>query len=1278
MKIYKGVSALAAFQRQKLLKQLRTIDPHINAVSGEYYHFVDGPSKLSAAQDTQLRALLTYGSAYNLKPQGKLILVIPRLGTISPWSSKATDIIKNSGLQAINRVERGLAYYITSTKPIKIAQIAPLLYDRMTQTYVEDSTKTKLLFSNLKPKPVIWPNLKKRGREALIEANTNLGLALENDEIDYLFDAYSQLGRNPTDVELMMFAQVNSEHCRHKVFNAEWIVDGQKESKSLFKMIKNTYEKNSTGVLSAYSDNAAVLRGSKADRFFPNPETNIYEPTGGRANLVIKVETHNHPTAIAPFPGAATGAGGEIRDEGATGRGAKPKMGLAGYSVSNLQIPGSKQPWEKNYGSPSRIAPPLSIMIDAPLGAAAFSNEFGRPNLSGYFRTFEINHQGERWGYHKPIMIAGGLGNISDENIKKNQLPVGAAVVILGGPAMLIGLGGGAAASMETGKSLEDLDFASVQRASAEMQRRVQEVINHCWSMGSDNPIISIHDVGAGGLSNALPELAHDSGRGARFELRDIPNADPGMSPMEIWCDEAQERYVLGVDQKGLSIIEAACRRERCPFSIVGKTTKNQQLVVHDRLFENNPVDLPLSVLFGKPPKMTRQFSHRNRQSRPLGAGPISIDEATKRVLHFPAVASNKFLITIGDRNVGGLTVRDQMIGPWQVPVSDVAVTASSFASVSGEAMSMGERAPLAVINPEASARIAIGEAITNIAAADITKLSDVKLSANWMAAVGYKDEDQALFDAVRAVGEDFCPKLGLTIPVGKDSLSMRTIWEEDKKSKSVTSPLSVIISAFAPVSDVRKTLTPELKNVAGSTIVFIDLGKAKNRMGGSALAQVYSDFGDSTPDIDAGSLKKFFDCVQNLRTAGSILAYHDRSDGGILTTLCEMMFASRLGLNINLSSIPGKPIDILFNEELGAVIQLSKTGAKKALTLLKRELGSNVYEIGDIANDQVLKISRGRAVIYRNSRSQLEKWWAKTSFDIQSLRDNPATSKQEFSHIADDTDPGMFSKVPFGFITKKHKDRPKVAIFREQGVNGQIEMAAAFNRAEFTAVDVHLSDISSGGVALDDFVGLVACGGFSYGDVLGGGGGWAKSILFNENLRSQLKSFFERPNTFSLGVCNGCQMMSALKDLIPGAQLWPNFLSNSSQRFEARLVSVEVSDSPSIFFKGMAGAVLPIPVAHGEGRAVFESELSKASAIVPLRYTDNRGQVTETYPFNPNGSVAGVASLTTPDGRATILMPHPERAFLTDQFSWHPDNWGINGPWLRIFQNAREWTQKK
>lgn len=1288
MKIYSGIDALSAFRQKQLLQQLKNIDGRITNVAAEYIHFVKTNKKLNATDEATLKKLLNYGSSFTGAASKQTIIAIPRVGTISPWSSKATDIAHNSGLTNVERIERGVAYYLTGREEINLELLSDLLHDKMIETVVYDMADAIVLFKETKPAAFEVINILENGKGALIKANQALGLALADDEMDYLFQAYSTIGRNPSDAELVMFSVVNSEHCRHKIFNADWVVNGQKQSKSLFKKIRNTYEKHSDNILSAYSDNAAVLQGPTVDRFYPNAQTKSYQTQTETANLVIKVETHNHPTAVAPFPGAATGSGGEIRDEGATGRGAKPKMGLTGFSVSNLHIPDFTQPWEDSYGKPDRIVSPLEIMLVGPLGGAAFNNEFGRPNLAGYFRTYEQNDQNttvDRWGYHKPIMIAGGLGTIENRDVEKQILQPGDQLIVLGGPAMLIGFGGGTASSMQTGASDEQLDFASVQRSNPEIQRRAQEVINACWSMGDKNPIVSIHDVGAGGLSNALPELVHDAGLGATIQLRNIPSDEPSMSPMEIWCNEAQERYVLGLKKTDVEVFRKLCERERCPFAVVGETTAKEQLVVHDAMFENNPIDIPMNLLFGNPPKMTRSFDRQINKQITLQTSSIKLDEAVERVLKAPAVGSKKFLITIGDRTVGGLTVRDQMVGPWQVPVSDVAVTASTFTGSTGEAMAMGERTPLAVINSAASARIAIGEVITNMSAAQLDKLSDIKLSANWMAAAGHKDQDQALFDAVTTVGEDFCPSLGLTIPVGKDSLSMRTTWQDGAADKAVTSPLSLIATGFAPVTDTAKVLTAQLNVDESSALILIDLGLGQNRLGGSILAQVYNQIGSDTPDVTPEILQKFFDTIQKLHRQNQLLAYHDRSDGGLFTALCEMAFASRCGLDISLDSIAGEALDILLNEELGAVIQVKASKANDVLSELKESLGDCVYEIGQPNDSSSLTFKHANKILYENSRAQLEKWWAETSYRIQALRDNPAAADEEFTAIADDVDPGISPVVNFDIPKLKSSGgkRPRATILREQGVNGQVEMAAAFHYAGFEAVDVHLQDITTGAVSLADFSLLAVCGGFSYGDVLGAGEGWAKSILHNKKLRQEFSNFFERTDTLSFGVCNGCQMLSALKELIPGTEHWPAFKKNISEQFEARFVMVQVNKSNSAFFAGMEGSYLPIPVAHGEGRAEFSSD-SKPSLItliengcVPLQYVDNYNKVTAAYPFNPNGSPLGITSLSSKDGRATILMPHPERAFLAQQSSWHPDTWATEGPWFKLFTNAYDWIGK-
>ncbi len=1273
LRTYPGNQALSSFRKQKLLADIKRLAPAVKNLEARFIHFV-ASEKLSASAEARLLELLSYGKPLINKPKGELFLAVPRPGTISPWSSKATDITHNCGLKDVRRVERGTAYYIDSPKPLVRQAVTALLHDRMTETLLDDFDKAAVLFEQHQPQPMKIIKLAELER-----ANTDMGLALSAEEIDYLRQSYKELGRDPTDAELLAFGQINSEHARHKIFNAEWIVDGKPESKSLFAMIKNTYRSSDKSILSAYSDNAAILKGSVAKRFFAQPDSQIYAGHEESIHMDIKAETHNHPTAIAPLPGAATGTGGEIRDEAAAGQGGKPKVGLAGYTVSNLNLPDAARPWEKGSDKPDFMASALDIMIEAPLGASGYGNEYGRPTTLGYFRTYEQAIEDQLWGYHKPIMIAGGIGNVRDEHIHKKKVPAGALVIQIGGPAMLIGLGGAAGSSMQSGQSSAELDFASVQRANAELQRRTQEVIDYCWSLGPNNPILSIHDVGGGGLATALSEIVHDAGLGAEFELRDVPNAEPSMSPAEIWCNESQERYVIAIDAKDLAEFEKICQREKCPFAVVGKTTTQKQLILNDSHFGNKPIDLPMDILLGRPPRTIRQFKNHARKPKSFVSQPIKFDEAVKRVLQLPAVASKKFLITIGDRTVGGLVVRDQMVGPWQVPVSNLSVTATSFDGLAGEAMAIGERPPIALIDPAASARMAVGEALTNIAAAAIDKISDVKLSANWMAAAGHGNEDQSLFQGVKALGEEFCPALGITIPVGKDSLSMRTLWKEDGQTKSVTSPLSVVISAFAPLDNTSLTLTPQLQADPDSSLILIDLGEGKNRLGGSALAQVYNQIGAEPPDIEPEKLKSFFSAIQSLNKEGKILAYHDRSDGGLLSTLAEMMFASRLGVDAEIGKLPGLPLEVLFSEELGAVIQV-KNKDKKALTWqLQKQFGMQVYDLGIVSPKQELRIMSGESLVYKNSRVQLEKWWADTSYRIQALRDDPGSAKQEFDAIADDADPGLSAKIPFKLAPKRHDQKPKVAIFREQGVNGHVEMAAAFDKAGFTSIDLHLSDLKNNRKSFDEFAGLAACGGFSYGDVLGAGEGWAKSILFSKDLRAQFEEFFNRPDSFTLGVCNGCQMLSALKEIIPGAQKWPRFLKNSSEQFEARLVLTKINDSPSILFRGMSDWKLPIPVAHGEGRAEFDSpdaaKKSLKSKLAPLQFIDNYGKVSENYPSNPNGSPLGITALTTSDGRATIMMPHPERSFLTKQLSWHPKDWPDTSPWFQIFLNARQWV---
>ncbi len=1282
-----GRDALSAFRVRKLLSTLRTLDPSVAGVSAEFWHFAKLRRPLDAAEHERLEQVLDYGPRRRTKPvEGQLFVVVPRLGTISPWSSKATDIAHHCGLEAVERIERGIAFHVAGGAAAWRVLAGPL-HDRMTEIVLDSLEAAERLFHEVEPAPLASVDLMGGGRAALDDANRDMGLALSPDEIDYLFEAFTAAGRNPTDVELMMFAQANSEHCRHKIFNADWVVDGVQQDKSLFAMIRNTHAKHPEHTIVAYSDNSAVMEGDTAPRFQPDA-SGVYGSRDEATHILMKVETHNHPTAIAPYPGAATGSGGEIRDEGATGRGAKPKAGLTGFTTSHLRIPGAVQPWEKeDYGRPGRIASPLSIMIEGPIGGASFNNEFGRPNLAGYFRTYEQVVDGRARGYHKPIMIAGGLGNIRADQALKLGLPEGAVIVQLGGPGMPIGLGGGAASSMDTGANTEDLDFDSVQRGNAEMQRRCQEVIDRCAAMGEGNPILSIHDVGAGGLSNALPELVHGGERGARFNLRSIPSEAPGMSPLQIWCNESQERYVLALDPDAakLEAFTAICERERCPYAVVGRAKAETRLVVEDARFGNRPVDMDLGVLLGKPPKMLRDVKRTVTKLAAFDTAGLDLKQSLERVLHFPAVASKSFLITIGDRTVGGLTARDQMVGRWQMPVADVAVTAMGFDTHLGEAMAMGERTPLAIIDGPASGRMAVGEALTNIAAAKIGPLERVKLSANWMAAAGQPGEDAALFDTVRAVGMEFCPALGVSIPVGKDSLSMRTAWQVDGKAREVTAPMSLIVSAFARVEDVRATLTPELRLDAGETrLLLVDLGGGRNRVGGSCLAQVYGQIGRDAPDIeDAASLRGFFAAIQTLIAEDVLLAYHDRSDGGLIVTLTEMMFATHVGIHgdVGTSTRNGDVAAALFTEELGAVVQVREQSVEKVREVFaKAGLGDAVHDLGSIARDGFLRIAVGGKEVLAASGVELLRTWSSTSHSIARLRDNPACADQEFAVIDDAADPGLSAELTFDPAAPPMiatGARPRIAILREQGVNGQIEMAAAFDRAGFEAVDVHMSDIITGRVRLDGFRGFAACGGFSYGDVLGAGEGWAKSILFNARARDQFETFFQRSDTFALGVCNGCQMMSNLRELVPGAAHWPHFVRNASEQFEARLAMVEIPANSSLLFEGMAGSRLPIVVSHGEGRAEFASasQRSVADKLVSLRFVDNRGQATENYPANPNGSPGGIAGLTTADGRFTIVMPHPERVFRSSQMSWHPRGWGEDSPWMRMFRNARRYV---
>lgn len=1291
MEILRGSPALSAFRINKLLARFNDAHLPVSDIYAEYVHFADITAPLTAEERAQLERLLKYGpnlSSHALS--GRLIVVTPRPGTLSPWSSKATDIAHNCGLASIKRLERGVAYYVEASTLTEAQwqQVAAGLHDRMMETVFTSLDQAEQLFAHHQPAPVQSVDLQGQGRAALEQANIRLGLALAEDEIDYLQDAFTTLGRNPNDIELYMFAQANSEHCRHKIFNADWVIDGEQQPKSLFKMIKNTFEKTPDHVLSAYKDNAAVMEGSEVGRFFADHQAGKYDFHQEAAHILMKVETHNHPTAISPWPGAATGSGGEIRDEGATGRGAKPKAGLVGFSVSNLRIPGFEQPWEEDFGKPERIVSALDIMTEGPLGGAAFNNEFGRPALNGYFRTYEeqVNsHNGvELRGYHKPIMLAGGIGNIRADHVQKGDIPPGAKLIVLGGPAMNIGLGGGAASSMASGQSDADLDFASVQRDNPEMERRCQEVIDRCWQLGDANPILFIHDVGAGGLSNAMPELVSDGGRGGRFELRDILNDEPGMSPLEVWCNESQERYVLAVAPDQLALFDELCRRERAPYAVIGEATEQQHLTLHDSHFDNQPIDMPLDVLLGKTPKMTRNVERLQATGDALDCAAISIADAVNRVLHLPTVAEKTFLVTIGDRTVTGMVARDQMVGPWQIPVANCAVTTASLDSYYGEAMSLGERAPVALLDFAASGRLAVGEALTNIAATQIGDIKRIKLSANWMAAAGHPGEDAGLYDAVKAVGEELCPQLGLTIPVGKDSMSMKTRWQEGNETREMTSPLSLVITAFARVEDVRHTVTPQL-STADNALLLIDLGEGHNALGATALAQVYRQLGDKPADVrDPAKLKGFYDAIQALVAQRKLLAYHDRSDGGLLVTLAEMAFTGHCGVEADIATLGNDRLAALFNEELGAVIQVAAADRAAVEQILATHgLGDCVHYLGKaVSGDRFTLTADGHAV-FSESRTTLRMWWAETTWQMQRLRDNPACADQEHDAKANDSDPGLNVKLSFDIAEDIAAPyiatgaRPKVAVLREQGVNSHVEMAAAFYRAGFDAIDVHMSDLLAGRTGLGSFQALVACGGFSYGDVLGAGEGWAKSILFNSRVRDEFETFFHRPQTLALGVCNGCQMMSNLREVIPGSDLWPRFVRNHSDRFEARFSLVEVTSSPSLLLDGMAGSRMPIAVSHGEGRVEVRDDAHLAQleskGLVALRYVDNFGNVTETYPANPNGSPNGITAVTSESGRVTLMMPHPERVFRTVSNSWHPENWGEDSPWMRIFRNARK-----
>ena len=1271
-----GGNAMSAFRIEALIHDCRKLSPGLKQLTARYLYFIHGD--LSADSRGRLSTLLDAGVEQGFQSE---FIVIPRPGTISPWASKATDIAHNCGLTDVLRVERGIGWMVDGELS---RQARTVFFDRMTETVIEDHQQAQRLFNTEAPSSLKAVDVLQGGVEQLRRDNQLYGFALSDDEMVYLVENFQQIGRNPTDAELMMFAQANSEHCRHKIFNASWNVDGVDADSSLFGMIRETHQAQPAGTLIAYDDNAAVIEGFSGNRFMANPETGIYFTTNEAVNIQIKVETHNHPTAISPFAGAATGSGGEIRDEGATGNGAKPKAGLCGFSVSNLRIPGFTHAWEQHPGKPEHIASAFQIMQEGPIGAASFNNEFGRPNLGGYFRTWEglvKTKDGEQWrGYHKPIMIAGGLGNIRPGNTHKRPVPAGSAIVVLGGPAMLIGLGGGAASSLASGQSDSALDYASVQRGNPEMQRRCQEVINLCVAMGEDSPILSMHDVGAGGLSNALPELVNDAGRGAHFELRDILVDEPGMSPMEIWCNESQERYVLAVAKDKLDLLTGLCERERCPLATVGYATEEKQLLVTDRLLGSPPVNMSLQTLLGKPPKMERVSNRKSNSNVPLEINETNLTATLYKVIQVPCVASKNFLITIGDRTVGGLVHQDQMVGPHQMPVADCAVTLSDFTGFGGEAMSMGERSPLALISPEASGRVAIAEALTNLVGTPVGDIKNVKLSANWMAAANV--DDAALFDVVTCVTRDFCIPLGLSIPVGKDSLSMQSRWRQNDTELTMTAPLSLVVSAFAPVKDVTKTVTPQLVNKPDTVLLLADFGDGKDRLGASVLAQVYQQVGNECPDVDdVGRLASLFSAVQESIEQQLVLACHDKSDGGLIVSIAEMCFAGHCGADLTLQSGANGSLGALFNEEIGLVLQVERENLEAVREIFVRHgAARQLTEIGSASRNLQLTVQIDGQSALDVSVIDLKRQWWETSYQMQKQRDNPDCAEQELQLISDSSDPGIRSVVTFDPSDSSiiaTGEKPKLAVLREQGVNGYVEMAAAFYQAGFECIDVHMSDIISGRVSLASFNGLVACGGFSYGDVLGAGGGWASSIRYNSRASDQFEQFFGRSDVFALGVCNGCQMMAKLRDLIPGASHWPDFNRNLSEQFEARVCTVQIESSPSILFSGMEGSRIPVAVAHGEGRVDYGATENSAHGHVTLRYVDNHGDITEHYPLNPNGSANGITGLCSDDGRFNIMMPHPERVYRSVQNSYQPVGWSEDGPWLKMFRNACQWVSQ-
>ncbi len=1311
----------SSFNIQKLLADLKKIDCNVVQLNINFCYFINNLSVLSHKELIFLKKIINLEENYIKKSYTEQFIVIPRFGTISSWSSKATNILHNCGLKKIIRIEKGFVYNISfkskklfNSKKNKyqiFSEISELIHDEMTEIVLRNFDQAKSLFEEKFQKEIISIDLINKGKKSLQDLNDSLGLALSNDEITYLEQVFLKYNRNPTDVEIMMFAQINSEHCRHKIFNSKWEIDGIKQKHSLFSMIKNTHKINPIGTITAYNDNAAVIEGENINNFFPNQKRNyIYEKVKQISNIVIKVETHNHPTAISPFSGASTGVGGEIRDEAATGRGAKTKMGMTGFSLSNLLLEGAIRDWENKTEplNPKNIASPLKIIIDGPLGGAAFNNEFGRPNLLGFFRTFQQKINGVNYGFHKPIMISGGLGNIFNSLEKKIELTDGILLIHLGGPGLRIGLGGGAASSLISGKNSKKLDFDSVQRSNPEMQRRSQEVINSCTYLGLENPILSIHDVGAGGLSNAFPEMANDNNIGATFNLSSIPIEDNSLSPLEIWCNESQERFVIAVNKSNLEIFKTICKRESCPFTVVGEITEEKKIKLVDKNNNTFCVDMELRDLFCDIPINPKKIKSRKKNFSKIDLTLTNLEKLIEKILKLPSVSSKSFLITIGDRTVGGLTARDQMVGPWQIPLANSAVTSMSFDEYFGEAISVGEKTPLAVIDPISSGRMAIGEAITNIACNYIEDLSNIKFSANWMAACGENEQDFELYETVKSVALDLCPKLGISIPVGKDSLSMKTKWNLEKKSQSVISPVTLIATAFAKVKDVRLSVTPQLdKNYSDTTLILIDLGKGKNRLGGSALSQVTQKLDSSTPNIDdPDDLKNFFLAIQSLIKSKKILAYHDRSDGGLFVTLCEMAFASRVGIFINIDIIITEgehssdwgdaknwadqvserrndlTIKSLFNEELGAVIQVKSSEKTKIMDVFRNyKLSAYCHIIGKTTKNNFIEIYRDTKVIYKEKILTIQRLWTENSWIISKLRDNPYCADSEYNLLLDEDDPGINPHITFDqneditlpFINLSTK--PKIAILREQGVNSHVETAYAMHKARFESYDVHMNDLISQKIKLSKFKGIIFVGGFSYGDVLGAGAGWSKTILNNSFLNEEFSNFFNRKDSFSLGICNGCQMLCNLKEIIPGADFWPKFKTNLSQQFEARFSMVKVTDSPSIFFKGMAGSKIPISVAHKEGHVDFSETGNIDKVSIALQFIDNYGNPTEKYPLNPNGSSKGLTGFTTFDGRSTVMMPHPERVFRTIQNSWYPEEWGEDSPWMRIFRNARIWV---